>query len=372
MKIARVFTVPQFVTHTVDQINYLVTQGNEVVIYTSYIEKYNHFLDKVDAKVIYVDIERNVNLIHDIYTLFALYRSFRKEKFDIIHTMTPKAGLLGILAAFLAMTKFRIHSFTGQRWIDFTGVRLFFFKSIDKFISLISYRVLTDSISQRKLLIEQKIVNSNKLFIIGNGSLGGVNFKKNQKKISERLDNDVFRFCFLGRIVKDKGIEELITAFERVKNSQLKCKVELHLIGHYEESDPISERIKAIISSAEEIKHFGFVNNPMDYLGETDVLCLPSYREGFGTVVIEAAALEVPTIGTNIIGLQDAIINNETGWLVNKQSMDELYEKMLFCINNPDVVVKVGRQARERGAKLFSTEYVNSEVLSFYRSLKRS
>jgi len=370
IKICRVSTVPFFVnTQLASQIKSIKSAGYEVSVACSegdlVIEDITHHI---------VPIQRPIALIADLMSCLKLYLLFRKEGFDIIHSTTPKAGLLTALSGFFARTPVRLHTFTGQAWAESSGVKRILLKSLDKLIVKLNTHVYADSPSQMQFLIEQEIVSQNNISCLGKGSLAGVNlnrFKPSQEnslklKNKYKINDDVFVFLFLGRLAKDKGIIELIRAFEKLSDSNSKfC---LLLVGPMEKTlELFMSKIKA--SKPDNLLFFDFSPNPEDFYAVADVMVLPSYREGFGTTVIEAAAMGVPTIGTNIYGLSDAILDDKTGILVEPRNIDDLLRAMQFLLDNKKEAVRLGENAQQRAYKGFSSDYVSQLVIDEYAHL---
>ena len=215
-------------------------------------------------------------------------------------------------ASFLTFIPIRVHCFTGQVWATKSGLSRLLLKLIDKVVGILSTQNIVDSKSQYKFLVKENVLKKDKSLVFGSGSVSGIDllkFKPN-KKVKVKLRNKLkippasFVFIFLGRLNSDKGIYDLIHSF---KSADLKSAY-LLLIGPDEEN--IATKFK---SNHSNIIFSGATSSPQDYLAASDILCLPSYREGFGNVVIEAAASGLPSIVSNIYGLSDAIIQNNTG-----------------------------------------------------------
>jgi glycosyltransferase involved in cell wall biosynthesis len=328
----------------------------------------------LDVRVFPVKIERRPSPFSDIRALFRLYRFFKREGFDAVHSITPKAGLIAMLAAFLANIPVRIHTFTGQVWAKKEGIKRGVLKSADKLLALCATHILTDSKSQQDFIVEQGIVLPGKSFVIGNGSICGVDnmrFRPDQKArmvLREQFlipENDVL-FLFLGRLTFDKGLLDLAGAFSKLCRSVKNT----HLLVAGPDEEGIKERAVSVCNNCFDKVHFyDFTDEPEKFMAAADVFCLPSYREGFGIVVIEAGSTGIPTIGTRIYGVIDAIEENATGYLYEPGDVDELFEKMQKMIDEPEVREGMGRSARERSIQLFSREYVTDAFLAFYNGI---
>ena len=272
------------------------------------------------------------------------------------------------LVSLLAGTPNRIHWFTGQIWANSKGLHRILFKFIDKLIFLISHHVLVDSISQRKFLIKEKIVSFKKSSVLHKGSVGGVdinrfkfNYRKRiqlRKKLS--ISNNTFVFLYLGRINRDKGVIDLIKAFEGIDNNH---DVLLIFVGSFEDAS-----IKDLIKK-KKFLYFDYSKNPEEWYSLADILCLPSHREGFGTVVIESAACGLPSLCSKIYGLKDALIDYKTGFFHKVGIAEDIKNKMLYIINNKRFVKNSGKLARKRVIKDFDQKIITKELLKLINSI---
>ncbi len=328
----------------------------------------------LDVKVFPVKILRRPSPASDLSALFRLYRFFRKEGFNAVHSITPKAGLLSMCAARLAGVPIRIHTFTGQVWATAKGMKRWFLKGMDKLIARCATHVLADSSSQRDFIVEEGIVLRDKSSVIGNGSICGVDSARfrpdpeTRKIVREQLSipEDSVLFLFLGRLTFDKGLLDLAGAFAKV----CRAAENIHLLVAGPDEEGMKEKMLSLCSEHRDRIHFhDFTDTPERFMAAADVFCMPSYREGFGIVVIESGAAGIPSIGTRIYGVVDAIEDNVTGYLYEPGNVKELEEKMLKVINDPSARLEMGRRARERAIGLFSKDIVADAFLSFYRSL---
>ena len=328
----------------------------------------------LDVKVFPVRILRRPAPASDVLALLRLYRFFRREGFDAVHSITPKAGLLSMFAAYLAGVPVRVHTFTGQVWATAKGAKRWFLKSMDKLIARCATHVLADSRSQLDFIIREGVVWGEKASVIGNGSICGVDSERfrpdpeTRKMVREQLSipEDSILFLFLGRLTFDKGLLDLAGAFAKVCRSA----ENIHLLVAGPDEEGMKEKMLSLCSEQPDRIHFyDFTDAPERFMAAADVFCMPSYREGFGIVVIEAGAAGVSSIGTRIYGVVDAIEDNVTGYLYGPGNVEELAEKMLKMIDEPSRRTEMGGRARERAIGLFSKEIVADAFLSFYRSL---
>jgi len=322
-----------------------------------------------NVKKIHVDIQRKPSLVVDIKVLFELIKIFKEERFEVVHSTTPKAGLLTQIAGKLARVKFRIHTFTGQVWATKTGYKREILKKLDSLIAVSAVHLLADSFTQRDFLEDQGVVPKNKIQVLGLGSISGINTDKfrplKTDKLREELNisKESFLYLYLGRLNKDKGILDLLAAFEQVHSKN--PSTYLLIVGRDEERlVPIIERHPLFKKS---ISYVGFTKQPENFMSMADVFCIPSYREGFGSVVIEAAACKTPSIGSNIYGLSDSIEDGKSGLLFKVGNINDLANKMDYCYNHSEDLKKYAEYGYERVCKNFTQEISSNDLLNFYK-----
>lgn len=321
----------------------------------------------LDIEVIEVFINRKINILEDIKSLHQIYNVVNKRKFDVILSITPKAGLLAMMASYIAKTKVRIHFFTGQVWATKTGFFKIILKLMDKIIASSSTHILVDSESQREFIVKEGIVDKAKSSFLHKGSISGVDLEKfkkdstirNELRVKYNITNELV-FMFLGRLNKDKGILDLASTFNELFDKYQDIK--LFLVGPDE--DGIEEHISKLLENKNVVR-LGYVTNPEEILNLSDILVLPSYREGFGTIVIEAAAMRIPTIGSNIYGLSDAIIDNETGALHKKADLLDMKMKYEELILNRDLVKLYAENAYTRAVDDFNSHLLSRSLLEY-------
>lgn len=336
----------------------------ELYIFCSDAKKLKKLIPN-NVSLINIDFKRGLRLFYDIKTFFITLFFFLEKKPFLSLSFTPKIGFMVAIASFITRTPIRIHWYTGQIWIKKRGLVKIFYKHIDNLIFHLSNNVLVDSFSQRKFLIREKVITLKKSAVLHNGSVGGVNIKKfryskNKRiKIRKRLaiSKNTFIFLYLGRINKDKGIKELVKAFEKIRDN---FDALLIFVGSIED-----DILTKLLINKKKILYFDFTNKPQDWFSVSDILCLPSYREGFGTVVIEAAACGLPALCSNIYGLQDSIKENKTGFFHKASSVDDIKKKMLYIIKNKKIVKKYGMDAKKRALKDFEQQLIANKLLEF-------
>ena len=316
-----------------------------------------------------IPIQRKISPLSDMDCYFKLKHLFKKEKFALVHSVSPKAGLLAMIAASHAKVPVRIHTFTGQVWSTKTGLKRFILKALDRSIAARTTVALVDSKTQMEFLVKHKIITDSSSQVLGDGSISGVDCERFKPNLQVRLDvrkqlgtdKSSVVMLFVGRLKKEKGVNELIEAFIHAKSDY--SYMELWFVG------PDEEDMQQKVGPLNGIKYISFTSEPQKYMASADILCLPSYREGFGSVVIEAGACGVPSIGSNIYGLQDAIVDGETGILVNPKSVDALATAMLQLSQDESMRVQMGKAAQKRVIDSFSQSRVTEAILTMYSDL---
>ncbi len=330
----------------------------------------NEIFDNYQINLYHFKIRRTPNLFHDIIILFKLIIHFSKYRYDIVHSLTPKSGLLTAFSAYLTFKKVRIHTFTGQVWANYTGLKRFIFKSLDQLICMLNTHILTDSNSQKQYLIDNNVVSLNRINVLNKGSICGVDlnkFKKSDKEanlLKNELnikDND-FVILYVGRLNFDKGVVDLINSFIKFKNNNM------HLIILGRDEANIINYVKKIHSDINS-RNIHFINEsnfPENYMSIANILCLPSYREGFGNVVIEAAAMGVPSIVSRIYGLCDSIINGETGFFFEPGNVDDLYIKIKYLFSNQDILNNMKVNCKSFIIDNYDSKIISKSLVDFY------
>jgi glycosyltransferase involved in cell wall biosynthesis len=331
-------------------------------------------LDDLDAQFIPLAIQRKASPWRDLLILTQLVILFRRERFGLVHSIMPKTGFLSMLAGWLAGVPIRMHTFTGQVWATKRGWKRGALKLFDKLIVLFATQVLVDSPSQRDFLVYEGVLPQGKGIVIGCGSICGVNedlFRPNtQARSAVRAELDIGLeqtvILFLGRLNRDKGILDLAVAFADIASQR--ADVVLVLVGA-EEDVPFS-RVQEICGVHRgRLRRIGFTPNPERYMAAADIFCLPSYREGFGQVIIEAGASGVPAVASRIYGITDAVEDGKTGLLFPVGDVKALTQDLLRLIMDGALRQRMGEAARVRALELFSSQKNTTEMLGLYDKL---
>lgn len=321
-----------------------------------------------------IDIERRISIAKDIKALWLLYRYFRNNKFDAFVSQASKPSLLASIAGRLAGIPVRIRIFTGQLWAHKKGFGRFFFKTIDKLTISLNTHTLVDGKSQRKYLIENGVLKDGQAIVLANGSICGVDidrFRPNigtRNKIRESFgikDNEIV-FSFMGRINRDKGIYELLEAFNKLLAEYKNIK--LVLIGNSEGITHDAMTNYSNIKIGDNLILYGYTKEPYNALQISDVFCLPSYREGFGMSAIEAASLQLPVICSDAYGLADSFIDGETGVKCKVKDVESLYYAMKSYIANPEQIHRFGLNGRKRVMEKFNRNLVSEAWLNYLKA----
>ncbi|WP_029906717.1 glycosyltransferase family 4 protein [Prevotella sp. 10(H)] len=325
-------------------------------------EMHKKIAEREGIRTVELNIERRISLLKDLKSLIDLYLLFRREKPHIVHSLTPKAGLLSMIAARLAKVPVRVHTFTGLIFPWKKGYISKLLKIMDRLTCMAATSVIPEGEGVKKDLIENCITKklSN---VLANGNINGIDTEY-YKPIPKISDNTVTRFVFVGRLVHDKGLEELKEAFERLDNA------ELTLVGPFEqELDPLSENCRKWIKNGNRVMSVGYKDDIRPYLAQADVFVLPSHREGFPNTPIQAGGMGLPVVATNICGCNEIVINGVTGLLVEPHNSEQLYQAMKSLADNPPLRKEMGLKARIHITEKFSQQNVWNALLEFYRNV---
>ena len=327
-----------------------------------------------------VNLTRKITPFKDLAALIKLVLFLRKENPEIVHTHTPKAGLIGMMAAKIAGVKNRMHTVAGMPLLEATGLKYKLLVLLERLTYACANKVYFNSKGLMNIVIDRNISKGvNKFKVIGNGSTNGVNttfFSKNNFTDSELLklreENNIkptdIVFLSVGRIVKDKGINELVSAF--VKLASEHDNVKLVMLGRFEgDLNPITEEATKQINENPNILFLGYKNDVRAYFAFSDIFVFPSYREGFPNVVMQAGAMGLPSIVSNINGSNEIIENDLNGNIIKVKDQDALYQIMKHWYNNPESVKKMKANARQIIVDRYDQQFVAQEVLKEYNIL---
>lgn len=317
---------------------------------------------------------RKISIWHDIVSLFRLINLFRKVKPCIVHTNTPKASLLSMIAAWVIHVPHRIYTVTGLRFETTTGKFHWLLVSMEKITCWCATKVIPEGEGVKKTLITNGITKK-KMKVLLNGNINGVDVTHYSRslEVMKRVENikeeGTFNFVFVGRLVKDKGINELVIAFSKL--SVIYSDIRLHLIGNFErELDPLREDVEKKIEEEKTIVTWGFQSDVRPFFAASDVLVFPSYREGFPNVVLQAGAMGLPSIVTDISGCNEIIQERVNGKIIPPQNEEALYEAMKWFYEHRNGEVReMAKCARPIIIERYEQHKVWNALLEEYQTL---
>lgn len=324
-----------------------------------------------DVNFVSLPIERQIAPVRDLVALTLLILLFVRSSFAAVQSVTPKAGLLAMSAALLCRVPLRVHIFTGQVWVTRKGTMRSILKLMDRIIASCATHILADSHSQCDFLVSERVVRADKCRVLGKGSIAGVDAERFKPDAATRAHlrshlgyrEDDIVLLYVGRLHRDKGLLDLAAAFSRVSADNEKLR--LLVVGPNENGT--LEAMRTTLGRATEHALFlGYTNEPERYMAAADVFCLPSYREGFGVSVIEAAASGLPTVGTRIYGLTDAIEDRVTGFLFEPGDVGALVDRLSRLARDPDLRIAMGHRAREKALRDFPEDTITRELMQLY------
>ena len=330
--------------------------------------------EREGVRTIGVPMHREISLLNDCRSLVALYKLFRRERPHIVHSNTPKASLLSMVAAWAARVPHRIYLVTGLRFETTHGILRFILKTMERITCLCATKVIPEGDGVKATLRREHITRK-PLQKIHHGNINGIDLEHYtrtpevmQRATEIRNGSEDFTFIFIGRMVRDKGINELVAAFDRL-NSELPA-TKLLLVGKFEdELDPVLPETKQIIENNPKIEFVGYQNDVRPFLVASDVAVLPSYREGFPNVVIQAGAMGLAQIVTDINGCNEVVIEGQNGVIIPKQNEEALYDAMRRLATDRELTARMAASARELIATRYRQEDVWAELLKMYKSL---
>ena len=344
----------------------------EVIGISSPGEALDRVSEREGVRTIAVPMERHIALVKDFNSLMQMTRVFRKEKPFMVHSMTPKAGLICMMAGWLTHVPVRIHTFTGLVWPTSTGLKRKILMLTDKLTCACATHVIPEGEGVKIDLVTGRITKK-PLRVLGYGNVMGVDLEhfmiteKLKEKSAQLKNSGVFYFLFVGRIVRDKGINELVSSFNKLQ--QENANIRLFLVGPYEDDlDPISEKSRELITNNPSILAVGKKTGDelLKYYCAADCFVLPSYREGFPNTVLEAGALELPSIVTDVNGSREIIINGVNGIVVPPRDEERLYEAMKMMLTSKQDRERMASVARKMISERFEQSFVRKCLYDYY------
>ncbi len=384
-KLIRITTVPiSLKTLLKGQPRFMSANGFSVLGVSSEGQELQDVRVEEQIPVIAIQMTRTISLVKDLKSLWRFYKLCKKEKPTIVHSHTPKAGIVGMLGAKLAGVPIRLHTVAGMPLMEASGIKRVILDLVEKLTYAAAIRVYPNSKKLYDFILKEGYTKKKKLKVISNGSSNGIdtNFFCREQMVSgirislrEKLEifSDDFVFIFVGRLVGDKGINELIKAFQKMdkqKNSERKINVKILLVGSLEsELDPLHPDTLQEIENNPNIISVGFQKDVRPYFSISDALVFPSYREGFPNVVMQAGAMELPCIVSDINGCNEIIIEGENGTIIPVKNSEAIYHAMEKFVNDEYYYERLKKRSREMIQNRYEQQVVWNALLEEYKTL---
>ncbi|TXK77868.1 glycosyltransferase family 4 protein [Mesonia sp. K4-1] len=378
-KLIRITTVPLSLEKLLEGQLSFMQEHFEVTAVSADESRLRVFGKKNRLKVFPLEMTRKITPWADLKALVKLVRFLKKERAQIVHTHTPKAGIVGMLAAKLAGVPHRLHTVAGLPLMEATGKKRRLLNAVEKMTYRCATSVYSNSQGLYDFIVEQGFTNPNKLKIIGQGSSNGIDTSHFDPQLynqdtKQKLRNELgiqsndFVFVFVGRLVGDKGINELVEAFN---NSKFKIQnSKLLLVGPQEpDLDPLQPLTLQEIYQNPNIISVGYQEDVRPYFALSDALVFPSYREGFPNVVLQAGAMGLPCIVSDINGCNEIIVKGENGLIVPSKNREELQIAMKFLVDDRDLYTQLQKNARNMIVSRYQREEVWQALLEEYQTL---
>ena len=324
-------------------------------------------------RVIGAPMSRPIAPLRDLVSLWRLIRVFRRERPTMVHSITPKAGLLSMIAAWICRVPVRLHTFTGLVFPTATGLKKRILILTDRITCACATHIVPEGEGVKTDLINYNITRK-PLQVLGYGNIRGIDldhYRRSpevmEKALTLRKPN-LFTFVFIGRVVRDKGIDELVEAFSLLHSEH--PRIRLILVGRAEDNlDPVSPNTRRTIASHPAIEAVGNQSDVRPWLAASDALVFPSYREGFPNVVIEAGALDLPSIVTDINGSREIIVHGQNGIIVPPRNAQALLQAMTQFVQNPQATQAMAQKARQMIASRFEKSFVQKCLFDYYKQI---
>ena len=329
--------------------------------------------EREGIRVIGVPMSRPIAPLRDLVSLWRLIRVFRRERPTMVHSITPKAGLLSMIAAWICRVPVRLHTFTGLVFPTATGLKKRILILTDRITCACATHIVPEGEGVKADLINYNITRK-PLQVLGYGNIRGIDLD-HYRRSSEVMEKaltlrkpNLFTFVFIGRVVRDKGIDELVEAFSLLHSEHPRTR--LILVGRAEDNlDPVSQNTRRTIASHPAIEAVGNQSDVRPWLAASDALVFPSYREGFPNVVIEAGALDLPSIVTDINGSREIIVHGQNGIIVPPRNAQALLQAMTHFVQNPQATQAMAQKARQMIASRFEKSFVQKCLFDYYKQI---
>ena len=373
LKLIRTSTIPASLENLLKGQLKMLSKYYNVLAVSSPGDDMETIEEREGVRTIAIPMERRISLIKDFISLIRLIVLFAKERPDMVHSITPKAGLLSMLAAWITRVPVRMHTFTGLVFPTATGKMQKLLIAMDRLTCFCATHINPEGEGVKRDLVNYNIT-SKPLHIIANGNVNGIDleyFDKTPEVVEKACSykkEGTFTFCFVGRMVRDKGINELVDSFLRLY--QKDERVRLLLVGPFEkELDPVLPEVEDHILHHPGICYMGYQNDVRPFLVASDALVFPSYREGFPNVVIQAGAMGLPAIVTDINGCNEIVLPDLNGVIIPSKDEQALYESMKYFASHPVEVERMAANARPLIASRYEQRIVWNALLDEYKSI---
>ncbi|WP_445717621.1 glycosyltransferase family 4 protein [Flavobacterium sp.] len=379
-KLIRITTVPVSLNVLLKGQLAFMNQFYKVIGVTSYVEaQFTEIQEREKIELVNIEFTRTISPVKDLIALYKLYFFLKKEKPFIVHSHTPKAGTIGMIAAKLAGVPHRFHTIAGLPLLEHKGFKRKLLNFVEKITYSCATKIFPNSHGLKEIIVENKFTHADKLKVIANGSSNGIDCshydsslfldseKKNLKESLGISEKD-FVYIFVGRLVGDKGINELVQSFKKLSANL--DNVKLLLVGPFENNlDPLKADTIEEIHTNRSIISVGIQKDVRPYFAIANALVFPSYREGFPNVVMQAGAMGLPSIVTNINGCNEIILEGQNGYIIPVKNVELLYEAMNIILNNREDYLKMSQNSRKLIKDRYEQKYVWKQLLEEYQSL---
>ena len=376
----RITTVPLSLEKLISGQLHFMSSFYNVIAVSSDKERLERYGESEKVAVFPLEMTRKITPLRDVFAVLKLYFFLKKTKPFIVHTHTPKAGIVGMLASKLAGIPHRLHTVAGMPLLEQVGFKRMVLNFVEKLTYSCATKVYPNSFKLRDIIIKNEYCPPTKLKVLANGSSNGIDtsyfdathFSEDHKSSLKQdlgIKSSDFVFIFVGRIVSDKGINELISAFSEIQ--EIKTDLKLLLVGPYEqELDPLKEETLNQINGNKSIIALGYQNEVRPYFAISDCLVFPSYREGFPNVVMQAGAMGLPCIVSDINGCNEIIEDTKNGYIIPVRDKEAVKETLIRILENKEEYSKMQQNAREMIVSRFDQKTMWESILQEYRNFE--
>ncbi|MBZ9729058.1 glycosyltransferase family 4 protein [Salegentibacter sp. JZCK2] len=380
-KLVRITTIPLSLEKLLEGQLSFMSKYYEVTAVAAEKERLKKYGRKNGVETFWVEMTRAITPVQDLKAVWKLYNFFKREKPEIVHTHTPKAGIVGMLAAKMAGVPLRLHTVAGLPLMETTGKKRKVLDQVEKFTYKLATKVYPNSRGLREIILKEGFAKESKLKVLGKGSSNGIDTKyfdpyqfedtqKKNKRQSQGIPQEDFVFIFIGRLVSEKGINELVESFRKLQRKHQ--NISLLLVGPFEkELDALKEDTFKTIRDHEKIFTTGYQEDVRPYLAVSNALAFPSYREGFPNVVMQAGAMNLPAIVSDINGCNEIILEGVNGVIIPSKNVSALLKAMELFVENKNYTERLSANAREEICKYYERKEFWQILLKEYKSLEQ-